>query len=483
VARSRQVKADLALLLMTLIWGSTFVMVKDAVESYPVFPFLAIRFTMATLVLLLFGFRRLGSLTFRKVLACILVGLLLFAGYSLQTIGLRFTSASKAGFITGLSVVLVPILAVLFFKHRLSASTLLGVLLATAGLAALTLDERLRINIGDLIVLGCALAYALHILSIGVFAPRIDPVALSIIQLATVAVASCLAALITGTGWPMPTGQVWFAAGFTGLLATALAFYVQSAAQRFTTPTHTALIFVAEPVFAAVFGVILAGDVLTARILAGGLLIVMGMLISEITWNGRAAYLISRFLAPPYVAVPVIIILALIGATPWYVGLAWAAIVCALAMPLPLLLMKRELRKGGISDWHIRNRRERLKPVPILSLIMAVALPLTVLVVFNGPRLLVAVLGGATVMSLLNLLVTVRWKISQHVSGVAFALGSVVGVVGLGAAPALLLVPVVAWARVKLGAHTLAQTIAGGLAGFAVAFASLQMFGLIHLFG
>ncbi|MHB1355340.1 MAG: DMT family transporter [Anaerolineae bacterium] len=477
--RRRQIKADLALLLMTLIWGSTFVMVKDAVTNYPVFPFLAIRFAMATLILLVVGFKRLRSLTWRKLTAGIVVGLLLFAGYSFQTIGLRYTSASKAGFITGLSVVIVPILSMLFWKHKPSVAAILGVILATLGLASLTLNERFAIGYGDLIVLGCAFSYALHIISIGVFAPRIDPIALSIVQIATVTVASTIASFVTGVGWPAPTGQVWFAAGFTGLLATALAFGVQTSAQRFTTSTHTALIFVAEPVFAAVFGVLLAGDVLTGRVLAGGILIVVGMIISELAWSGHTAYLISRFLAPPYVAVPVILVMALCDTLPWYYALLWAAGICLLALPLPLLLLQRELRIGRISDWHVKNRLERLKPRTIFILLFAVLAPLLALIILQGPRLLLVALITATVMSLLNLLVTTRWKISQHVSGVAVACVLVTGTLGVAALPVLLLIPIVAWARVRLGAHTLAQTAAGGLAGTGVALAVMGIFHLI----
>ncbi|MCE5260197.1 MAG: DMT family transporter [Chloroflexi bacterium] len=479
MTRSRQIKADLALLLMTLIWGSTFVMVKDAVSAYPVFPFLAIRFAMATAVLLIVGFKRLRTLTWRKLGAGIVVGLALFAGYSFQTIGLRYTSASKAGFITGLSVILVPLLSMLFYKHKLAKTTLIGVVLAVLGLAALTLDEQANINSGDLIVLGCALAYALHIISIGAFAPRMDPLLLSVIQLATVAVASTAASFITGVGFPAPTGQVWFATAFTGLLATALAFGVQTAAQRFTTPTHTALIFVAEPVFAAIFGVLFAGDQLTARVLAGGILIVLGMIISEVNWNGRTAYIISRFLAPHYVSIPIIFVMAFIETKPWYHALIWAVGVCLLALPIPLLLLQRELRIGRISDWYLRNRHERLLPVPVISVLMAVLLPLIALIVLRGPRLLIMLLSGAAAVSIANLLITLRWKISQHVASAAYAAGALVGVIGLGATPALALVPIVAWARIKLGAHTPAQTILGGLMGFLIAIVCLKAFLII----
>ncbi|NLV74198.1 MAG: DMT family transporter [Chloroflexi bacterium] len=474
--KKRQLRADLALFVLTLIWGSTFVMVKEAVASYPVFPFLALRFAMATVILLLIGMRRLRSLGWKQVGAGVLIGLFLFTGYAFQTIGLQYTTASKAGFITGLSVVLVPTLAVIFMRHRLKLMAGVGVLLATGGLAALTLDSQLQINRGDLIVLGCALAYALHILSISIFAPRTDPLALSIVQLATVTVAATAASFITKTGIPPANQQVWFAAAFTGVLATALAFAVQTAAQRYTSATHTALILVFEPVFAAIFGVLLAGDEFTNRILAGGLLIVSGMVVSEIDWDETTAQVISRFLAPTYVSVPVILLTAMLSARSWWEGLLWGLGILLVALPLPLYLVRRELKRGGIGDWFMRNRCDRLKPIPILAVLFAVLVPLGLLVALDGPRLLLITMAGAAALSLVNLLITTRWKISQHVSVISYALGIVVGMLGWGLAPLLILIPIVAWSRVKLDAHTRSQTIAGGIVGLTVAALFLLLF-------
>ena len=292
--KDRQLRADLALLMVTLIWGATFVMVKGAVAGFPVFAFLAVRFLLASLALLPLVATRVRSASsgkrsratheasWRHLRAGVIVGLLLFAGYALQTIGLRYTTASKAGFITGLSVAIVPVLSALLLRRAPDRLAILGVALATLGLALLSLGDDLTVNRGDLFVLGCALAFASHIVAVGAFAPRMDALTLAFFQIATVALVSGLTSLAVERPWPAMPGHVLFAAAFTGVLATSLAFAVQTAAQRFTSPTHTALIFAAEPVFAALFGYLLAGERLGSRGLMGCALILAGMIVAEL---------------------------------------------------------------------------------------------------------------------------------------------------------------------------------------------------------
>ncbi len=295
-SRLQPLLADGALLVVALIWGSTFVMVKDAVTGYPVFSFLALRFSFAALILLpLAAARRnrgrnaesLGTpASLRRGLAPGLIGLALFAGYAFQTGGLRMTTPAKAGFITGLSVVIVPLVSALALRQAVRRQAWLGVVLATSGLALLTLRSDLTINAGDLLVLACALAFAAHILLTGRFAARYDVLALTAGQIAVVALLAGVAAVLLESP-PLPPGRVLFAAGFTGVLATALAFGVQTLAQRLTSPTHTALVFATEPVFAALFSFLLIGEVLGPRQLAGCSLILAGMVVAEVVGNGQ----------------------------------------------------------------------------------------------------------------------------------------------------------------------------------------------------
>jgi len=289
-ATSRTPLADLALLLVTLIWGSTFVMVKDAVASYPVSSFLALRFSFAALALLplvLIRRRRLAPLggvrraaILRGAIAPLLIGVALFAGYGFQTVGLQQTTPAKAGFITGLAVVLVPLVSGFVLHQAPGRNAWIGVGLALAGLALLTLHADLRISSGDLLVLACAVAFAAHILLTGRFAPSHDPLVLTMGQILVVIILSGITAL--GKQAPPLTRQVVFAAAFTGVLATSAAFGIQTLAQRFTTTTHTALIFAAEPVFAALFSFLLIGEALGTRQLVGCGLILAGMIVAEI---------------------------------------------------------------------------------------------------------------------------------------------------------------------------------------------------------
>ncbi|MEZ4767730.1 MAG: DMT family transporter [Caldilineales bacterium] len=328
--RRAQLAADGALLFVTAVWGATFVMVQDAVTGFPVFAFLALRFSLATLLLLPW-FLRSSQPAVNHVLAGgagtvedrpdlnsrsgrslrdgsqsptvpgwhtrwialwpgIAIGLALAAGYAFQTFGLRFTTPAKAGFITGLSVALVPIGQAIFLRRAPRLNSIAGVALATLGLGLLSLNADLRVNLGDLLVLGCAVAFAAHILLVGRFAPDWNPLRLAFVQIATVAVVTAILALIfeRPIGWPPP--NVWFAAAFTGLFATALAFFIQSRAQQATTPTHTALIFAAEPVFAGIFSYLLIGEVLGPRQIAGAALIVAGMLVAELWRRNRDQY-------------------------------------------------------------------------------------------------------------------------------------------------------------------------------------------------
>jgi drug/metabolite transporter (DMT)-like permease len=219
--------------------------------------------------------------------APLLIGVALFAGYAFQTAGLLLTTPAKAGFITGLSVVIVPLFAALILRQSPPRSVWLGVGLAVIGLGLLTLQAGLHVAAGDLLVLCCAVAFAAHILLTGHFAPRYDPLWLTLGSIVTVAVLSSAAALIfdrpMGRATLMPS--VLFAAAFTGVLATSLAFGLQTQAQRFTTSTHTALIFAAEPVFAGLFSFLLIGEVLGPQQVLGAVLILAGMVVAEMRWG------------------------------------------------------------------------------------------------------------------------------------------------------------------------------------------------------
>lgn len=275
-------QADACLFIIALIWGSTFVMVQNALDTVGPMTFVAWRFIVASLLLAALFRRRIRALSRSEVVAGSVIGVWLGVGYMLQTIGLQFTTTGKAGFITGLSVVLVPVLAAILLRHAPGRWVQVGVVAATAGLAFLSLDSSFRFAEGDLWILGCAVAFALQIISVSHFAPSYDAIRLALVQIAAVAVLATGAAFV----WETPSVQLpvetWSAIVFTGAIATALVFSLQTHAQRFTTPTHTALLFSLEPVFAAIFGWWLAGEILGPKEFLGCGLILFGMIVAEL---------------------------------------------------------------------------------------------------------------------------------------------------------------------------------------------------------
>jgi len=304
--RRRQLTAELLLVGVTAIWGSTFVLVKDAVARYPTLPFLTIRFALAALVVLPMAWlgwrreRRVRGTRPRTVLfAGVVMGLMLGAGYIFQTFGLERTSASNAGFITGLFVVLVPLLQGLISRRWVGGSTAAGAFLACLGLFLLSggsiggaSGEASRA--GDGLVFLCAVSFSLHILATDRFAHQHETLVLTFIQLTVVSL-GCL--LLTGAtvaagaanpGLPQEA-QVWIALAVTAVLASAVAFYVQTFAQRHAPPARTAVILTMEPVFAGLFGYFFAGDRLTALSWVGAGLILAGMLITELLPGRRRA--------------------------------------------------------------------------------------------------------------------------------------------------------------------------------------------------
>lgn len=278
----RRLAADLALFAVVFVWGVTFVAVKAALPSIGVFSFLAVRFSLAFVFLAVVFCRRLARIDGATAKASAIIGLFLFAGYAFQTAGLQYTSAASAGFVTGLSVVLVPCFAAVLTRRPPGPAATAGAGLAAIGLALLTLNGNTAFNYGDVLVLGCAVAFALHILAIGHFAPRLDANLLATLQ---IGVTALLCAFIAAASEPLPahfTEAVWLALAVTAIPATALAFLVQTTAQKFTTPSRTAIILALEPVFAAAAGIYFLGETLTIWQLAGCGLMLAGTLVSEL---------------------------------------------------------------------------------------------------------------------------------------------------------------------------------------------------------
>jgi drug/metabolite transporter (DMT)-like permease len=275
-----RVRPLLLLIAVTAVWGVTFVQVKDAVAIYPLFAFFAVRFLIGSAALALPAAPRLRTLGRAGLGAACVAGLLLGTGYALQTAGLERTTVSATGFITGMQTVLTPVLALLLFRMHTRSSAWFGVALSLIGLALLAGVHRGSVT-GDLLVLAGAAAYAAQIVLMERFAPRFDAVAFTFVELLVVCLGTGAIALALGDlAWPHGW-TVWGALLVTGLFASAFAFLAQVWAQRRTTATRTALAFAMEPVWAAFFGITLAGDRLGAVGWLGCAVILSGVLVAE----------------------------------------------------------------------------------------------------------------------------------------------------------------------------------------------------------
>jgi drug/metabolite transporter (DMT)-like permease len=273
----------MALAAVCLIWGSTFVLVKNALADVSTMLFLAMRFGLATVALLgLYALRR-RSWRLGGWRAGIAVGGFLYVGYLFQTVGLRFTTPAKSGFITGLYIVLVPLLSAAVYRRLPGISEWVGVLFASTGLGLLALDaESFSMGTGDLLTVGCAFAFAVHILLVSHYSKRMEADWLALLQVG-------LAALFgVSTFWALEepfvqwSGALISALLITSVLATAAAFWIQTWAQKYTTATRTALIFSLEPVFAWLTSYLIADERLTGRAVAGAACILTGILLVEL---------------------------------------------------------------------------------------------------------------------------------------------------------------------------------------------------------
>jgi drug/metabolite transporter (DMT)-like permease len=295
-SRRDRIRADLILLIVAVIWGSAFVAQRLGNEQVGPFTFNGVRFPVGSLVLLPFlGWRRLRGVPRDELRGGVLLGLLLFGGASFQQFGLVYTTAGKGGFITGLYVVIVPLLLALIWRERARWSDWLGAGLAVAGMFLLSVElslgmqEEFRLAPGDGWVLVGAFLWALHVIAVGRLAPGRDPLRLALIQYAVCGLLSGVVALALERGTWADILLAGPAILYAGVLSTGLAYTGQIVAQRHAPPTHAAIIMSMEAVFAALSGWLALGERLTGQQLAGCGLMLAGMLLAQVSTFTRPA--------------------------------------------------------------------------------------------------------------------------------------------------------------------------------------------------
>jgi drug/metabolite transporter (DMT)-like permease len=287
--QNKRLSADLGLMFCTILWGSTFVVVKNSLDHSSVFLFLALRFTLAGLLMAAWRPRVFFSIEREEIFAGLRLGFFMFAGYAFQTAGLQYTSASNSGFVTGSSVVLVPLLFGIFWGHRLTAWVYAGALAAGFGLYYLTIPAEgvAHLNRGDVLTFVAAASYAVHIILVSEYTKQHSASALSALQ-----VIACggMAWIMTGVAaairWqPIrfePSWSLLVGIAVCAVFATAVAFSIQLWAQQYTTPGHAAILFTLEPVFAVLTSYVFLGERLAARAIFGAAFVLAGILIAEL---------------------------------------------------------------------------------------------------------------------------------------------------------------------------------------------------------
>ena len=278
--------AALALISVAVTWGAAFVLMKPAIERQPIFNFLAFRFTIAVIVMVLARPSVLKKFNKKLLLQGSLLGAALGGGYVTQTIGLHFSTAAITGFFTGLYVALTPLLAWVLLKNKISTKALIGVVLATIGLAILS-SGAIEFGWGEIALIACALLFALHIVGLGIWSSSHDSYALTIVQLAVCGILSWAGAFAWEGGIQSPPdGEVWFAIIFCAVLATAVAFFVQTWSQGFLDASRVAIILTTEVVWSAVIAYSVGQEKPTLLSVLGGAVMLVAMLIVE--WPSKA---------------------------------------------------------------------------------------------------------------------------------------------------------------------------------------------------
>ncbi|MFA9397248.1 MAG: DMT family transporter [Clostridiaceae bacterium] len=283
---TNELKADLSIVIVTLIWGSSFPLISVALKDMSPYSYVFYRFMISSLIMIILFHKKFKQINKDIIKASFYIGISLFLGTIFQIVGLVYTTASKSGFITGFYVVIVPILVSIIYKRRPENKTVLGVILAFIGLAMLSLNGDKNINIGDILTLICAVFFAVQIVLIDRFSKGKDAILLTTLEMIIVTFLSFFVALYLGQLKINLSILTIITLLYTSIFCTLVGYGLQNKMQPYLKPTHAAIIFLLEPVFGAIFSTFI-GDKITIRILIGAIFIFMGMLITSVKINLR----------------------------------------------------------------------------------------------------------------------------------------------------------------------------------------------------
>lgn len=282
---SKQLKADLMLLGITIIWGASYMLTKVGLGDLEPLNLTALRFIIGFFVSASVFHKQLLKSDLKTVKYALILGILLFGMFIAMAFGLGYTTASNAGFLISLSVILIPIISFVFLKRKIEKKVIIGVILAFIGIALLSLDAKFKINFGDLLCIGCALLCSIHVIVVEIYTKEVDPIALGVLQLGFAGIFS-LASSLALESFKLPvSGISWTSVLLLSILCTAVGYIVQTMAQQHTTATHTGLILSLEPVFSAVFAFVFLKEILPPKGYLGAFILLSGVIIAEIDVN------------------------------------------------------------------------------------------------------------------------------------------------------------------------------------------------------
>ena len=282
-----QTKADLMLLAVTVFWGASYMLTKIALDVLEPFNLTALRFLIAFAVSALVFYKNILKSDIRIIKYSLILAVILVGMFISMSFGLKYTTASNAGFLISLAVIIIPILSYVFLKQKIEKRVLIGVCIAPLGIALLTLNSQLSVGSGDLLCILCAFLSALHVVVMGVFTRKVDSIALGVLQLGFAGLLSIVFSIFTETVSLPSTGISWGATLALSILCTAFGYIVQATAQQYTSATHTGLILSLEPVFSAILGFAFLGEILSPRGYFGAAVLLLSVFIAEVGFRKK----------------------------------------------------------------------------------------------------------------------------------------------------------------------------------------------------
>lgn len=277
----RKYIGEIGLIIIAIIWGSGFVVTSISLDHYSAYQNMAVRFLIGGAILGLVFYKKLKSIKKETIVKGAILGTILYLAFALQTVGLQFTTPSKNAFLTAVNVVVVPLIGWALYKKRLDKHEVTGAVLAMIGIALLSLQFSAKLNIGDILSFLCAFAFAFHIIYTAKFVSTENPIHLTVVQLLTAAVLGFIVLTFRGElAIPIVDNAV-FSLVYLGVFATAIAFLLQTVAQKFISETKAAIILSTESFWGMVLSILVLGEVITVKMAVGAALILLAILISE----------------------------------------------------------------------------------------------------------------------------------------------------------------------------------------------------------